>query len=74
MPEEQIMFKIWKYRVRDCERYMTGYYDTLEQVQEIFKLDDFLLGLLKHGHSVQCGARKLKIDIRGTYHDNTWNL
>ena len=68
------MWGNWNYRVRDCERRMIGHYQTLQEVQDIFKLDRFLLNLLEQGESVQCGSRKLKVDIRGTYYDNTWEL
>jgi hypothetical protein len=68
------IFKRWKYRVRDCERRMVGYYDTLEEVQTLFQFEPFLFNLLEQGESIQDGARKLKVDIAGTYYDNTWEI
>lgn len=67
-----MIWRRWKYRVRDCERRMIGYYETLQEVIEVTNPDAWILGLIQQGHSVQFGI--YKVDIRGTYYDSTWEL
>lgn len=68
-----MMFRRWKYRVRDCEKRMVGHYNTLEEVLKLFPMDPFLEQLLREGESISDGLR-YKVDVRGAYFDNTWSL
>jgi hypothetical protein len=69
-----MIFKRWKYRVRDCQKRMVGYYDTLDEVLSHFELDTFLVNLLEKGYSVQDGLR-YKVDVRKSYdYDSTWEM
>jgi len=52
---------------------MVGHYETLEEVVELFGPDPWLIGLLEVGCSVSDGQR-YKIDVRGAYCDNTWEI
>lgn len=68
-----MIWRRWKYRVRDCKTRMVGHYDTLEEVVELFGPDPWLIGLLEGGCSISDGQR-YKIDVRGKYCDNRWEM
>lgn len=70
----------WTYRVRDCKTRTTAYCETLEQALRVAEMvvgdmptDRFLINLLEQGESVTDG-RRYKVDIRGTYYDNSWDI
>ena len=74
------MWRRWKYRVRDCKTRTTAYCETLEQALKVSEMvlgdmitNRFLVDLLKQGMSVTDGKR-YKVDVRGTWYDNTWQL
>lgn len=68
-----MMFKRWKYRVRDCKTRMVGYYDSLEEVLTIFPMSPSLQEMLREGISISDGVQ-YKVDVRGAYYDNIWEL
>jgi len=65
----------WKYRVRDCKEQTMALCETAEQAIRVADMEAsvFLRGLIEQGVSVSDG-RRYKVDVRGTHHDNSWEI
>jgi len=65
----------WKYRVRDCNEQSIALCETLEQAMKVAEIeaDSFIGNLLEQGYSVSDGQR-FKVDVRGKWYSNTWEI